>query len=75
MLSFTSGGMLMFDQILKVGIYILAFIASFYCLSGLDLAKVLRKSEVQKAQVLLLLMSLALGYLVGSFLLAIMSKL
>ena len=65
----------MFDQILRVGIYILAFIASFYCLSGLDLAKVLRKAEVQKAQVLLLLMSMALGYLVGSFLLSIMSKL
>ena len=53
---------------LKVGLYLVMFAVSFWALSGLDFAKVLRKGQVNKAQVLLFLMSLALGWMSAEFL-------
>lgn len=52
------------------------FIFSFYCLSSLDLAKLLLPVEnrVAKAQFLVILLSLALGYLSAQFILAIIYK-
>lgn len=56
-----------------IAIYLLGFLVSFYALSGLDFAKLLRKGSTGKAQVLLLLMSLALGYLVAQFCLVLVN--
>ncbi len=53
---------------LKVGLYLMMFAVSFWALSGLDFAKVLRKGQANKAQVLLFLMSLALGWMSAEFL-------
>ncbi|MGN1399313.1 MAG: DUF1146 family protein [Erysipelotrichaceae bacterium] len=60
-------------QIVKIITYFICFTVSFYCLSGVDFSKILlmNKSRVVKAQLLLVLLSLALGYLSGQFLIAI----
>lgn len=63
-----------FKQIAQIFLHFAMFGFSFYCLSGLDFAKVLLPSQerVTKAKGLLILASLALGYLSAQFLLAIM---
>ena len=67
------GGFYMKQQIIKVVIYSMSFLVSFYALSGLDMAKLLRKSEVRKAQVLLMLLAIGLAFIVGSFFVQIMN--
>ena len=67
------GGFYMKQQIIKVVIYTVSFLVSFYALSGLDVAKLLRKSEVKKAQVLLMLLAIGLAFIVGSFFVQIMN--
>ena len=63
-----------FSEIARIILHFAAFGISFYCLSGLDLGKLMLNSPEKgtKAQVLLTLMSLALGYLSAQFILAIM---
>jgi len=61
------------QQIIKVVIYSMSFLVSFYALSGLDVAKLLRKAEVRKAQVLLMLLAIGLAFIVGSFFVQIMN--
>ncbi len=63
----------MFEELARIIIHFLMFGVSFYALSSLDLAKVLLpvKDRSTKAQILLVLLSLALGYLSAQFILAI----
>lgn len=63
----------MFEELARIIIHFLMFGVSFYALSSLDLAKVLLpvKDRSMKAQILLVLLSLALGYLSAQFILAI----
>lgn len=61
----------MFQHIIVVVVHLLSFVVSFYCLTGLNMEKILFKGQVVKAQVFLLLTSIALGYLVAQFFLAI----
>jgi len=62
------------DQIMRIGLYFVMFGLSFYCLSALDMGKILLpvKNRDTKAQVLLLMLSAALSYWVSEFLLGIM---
>ncbi|MBQ9035880.1 MAG: DUF1146 domain-containing protein [Erysipelotrichaceae bacterium] len=64
-------------EIARIILHFGTFAFSFYCLSGLDLSKIMLKTPQRntKAQVLLLMMSMALGYLVAQFILAIMYRL
>lgn len=66
----------MIEKISRVILHFMMFGISFYCLSGVDFAKFFLRTENRafKAQVLLLLLSLALGYLSSQFILAIMFK-
>lgn len=63
----------MIKEIARVILHFMTFCLSFYCLSGLDLSKVMLKGPQRnaKAMMLLILMSLALGYLSAQFILAI----
>ncbi len=63
----------MFEELARIIIHFLMFGVSFYALSSLDLAKVLLpvKDRSMKAQILLVLLSLALGYLSAQFIMAI----
>ncbi|NMA16012.1 MAG: DUF1146 domain-containing protein [Erysipelotrichia bacterium] len=66
----------MFKEVSRIALHFIMFIFSFYCLSSLDLAKVLLPVEnrVVKAQFLVILLSMALGYLSSQFILAIIYK-
>lgn len=65
------------NAIIKIILHIITFSFSFYCLSGLDLSKIMLNTPERgaKGQVLLFMMSMALGYLVAQFLIAIMYSL
>ena len=60
-------------EISRILLHFAAFGFSFYCLSGLNLSKLMLNTPEKdtKAMILLIFMSLALGYLVAQFLLAI----
>ena len=50
----------------KIYIYVVAIFISAFAISGINFNNVFRKNRVIEARVLILLLSLALGYLVGS---------
>lgn len=66
----------MIKEIGRIAVYFLMFFVSFFCLSSLDLAKILLpvNNRALKAQLLLMLLSMALAYLAGSFIFEIMYK-
>ncbi len=66
----------MIKEIARIFIHFAMFGFSFYCLSGLDLSKLMLPGPERntKATVLLLMLSAALGYLTAQFLLSIMYK-
>ena len=57
--------------IMKTALHLLSIIVSFYALSGIRLDKVFQVHEPLKAQILLILSSMGLGYTVAQFLLAL----
>ena len=59
------------EKIITFCIYMICFGLSFTALSGLDLAKILRRNSTQKAWLLLILGSMALGWLCAQFLMAL----
>lgn len=65
------GGIPMSFFILNISIHLLCFIASFWALSSLRFERFCDVRKPAKVQCLLLLLSLALGYLVAQFLLAL----
>ena len=52
---------------LRTGIYLAAFMLSFYGMSALDYSRFLKQGYVFQARVLYWIMVLALAYLAGSF--------
>ena len=64
-------------QIAQLVLYFMMMWASFWCLSSIDFAKIMLPVETRpaKARLLVILMSLALGFLSSQFILAIMNKL
>ncbi|MBQ1827242.1 MAG: DUF1146 domain-containing protein [Erysipelotrichaceae bacterium] len=64
------------ERYFNMVIYLTMFALSFYCLSGIDLGAIMLpgRNRAFKGQMLLWLCSLALGYLAGSFILAITSR-
>ncbi len=64
-------------EVARIFIHFAGFGFSFYALSGLNLSKLMLNTPDRsvKAQTLLILMSLGLGYLAAQFILAIMYKL
>lgn len=66
----------MYQEVTRIAIHFIMFVASFYCLSSLDIAKLLLPVEnrVAKAQFLVILLSMALGYLSAQFILSIMYR-
>ncbi|MBQ1508893.1 MAG: DUF1146 domain-containing protein [Erysipelotrichaceae bacterium] len=62
----------MTDYIMRVIIYLLCFIVSFYALGALDFNRFLKKNKVVQAQLLYILLSLSLAYLTGTLLLSVL---
>lgn len=50
----------------KIYVYVISIFISAFAISGINFNNVFRKNKVIEARVLILLLSLALGYLVGS---------
>ena len=57
----------------KIYIYVICIFISAYALSGINFNNVFRKNRVIEARLLVLLLSLALGYLVGSLVISFVS--
>ena len=57
----------------KIYIYVICIFISAYAISGINFNNVFRKNKVVEARLLVLLLSLALGYLVGSLVISIVS--
>jgi len=55
-------------------IYILMLAVSVWALSAWDYEKILKKNHVRQAQVLYLLLAMALAYLSGSFLISFLYR-
>ena len=66
-----------FREIMRIFIHFACFGFSFYALSGLDLGRIMLNTPEKsaKGQVLLILLSLGLGYVVAQFILSIMYQL
>lgn len=60
----------MLEGILSDCVYLICFVVSWYALSSINYEKALKKNHVLQAQVLYILVCVALAYLSGSFLLA-----
>lgn len=56
--------------LIRAGVYILAFVVTWYAMNAVDYEKILKKGHTSEAQVLYFLIVMALSYLVGSFVLA-----
>ncbi len=55
-------------------IYFACFAASLYALSGVDFAKLMKKGRTIQIQALYLILAMAIAYLLGKFLMAIMYR-
>ena len=64
--------MLLFRFFVRVIVYILTFIVSWFAMTAFDFQRILKKNHVRQAQVLYFLFVMALAYLAGSFILAFM---
>ena len=61
----------MFEFYLRVGIYFLCFLLALFGMNGLDFNRFIRQGKVAQAQVLYFVISCALAYLMGNFLMAL----
>lgn len=59
----------MLYSIIKLVIYVISFMASIYGLSSIDFARLLHKNKAREFNLLYILLSFALAYLVANFLL------
>ena len=51
-------------------VYIASVMASIFALSGINYEKFIKKNKIYETRFLVILLSLALGYLVGSFIIS-----
>ncbi|MGB7594197.1 MAG: DUF1146 domain-containing protein [Erysipelotrichaceae bacterium] len=61
----------MSEQLIRVTAYFAGFAISLYALTALDFSRFLRKNKTVPAQILMLLLAMAIGTLVAQFLLAL----
>ena len=61
----------MSEQLIRVFAYFAGFGISLYALTALDFSRFLRKNKAVPAQILMLLLAMAIGTLVAQFLLAL----
>jgi uncharacterized integral membrane protein (TIGR02327 family) len=61
----------MTEKLIQITVYFFSFAISLYALSALDFNRFLRKNKTLPAQMLMLLLAMAMGTLVAQFLLAL----
>jgi len=57
--------------IVQIILHMICFAVAFYSLNGIDLNRFIKQGRVLQAQLLLMILSMALGYLMAQFLLAL----
>ncbi len=62
------------DRIIDLFIYLVCFGICLYALNGIDFARFMRKGRTYEVQVLYFVLSLALAYLLGNFMMVIMGR-
>lgn len=62
------------EYILRTILYLSCFCVSFWAFMGLDFEKFIRKGRTRQAQMILLLISMAVGYLVAQFLMGLLYR-
>ena len=63
----------MLNYVRDVIVYFIFFALSLYALSAIDFARFMKRGKVKEIQILYILLSLALGFLAGSFLIGILN--
>ncbi len=59
------------SDLLRIGVHLGALVVSAYLLIGIDFAKILRPNHRDKAQLLYLVLTMALAHLIAQFLLSL----
>lgn len=59
---------------LRLAVYLLSFVLSFYCLSALDFNRFLKKGKTVQAQILYFVIACCVAYLFGNFLMAVIYR-
>lgn len=59
------------DSLKSFLVYVIAFALAMFALSSLNFEKLIKKNKVVEAQLLYILLAMALGYLVANFIQAI----
>lgn len=67
-------GDFMKEFIYRTVLYLACFCVSFWALMGLDFERFIRKGRTKQAQMILLLVSMALAYLVAQFLMGLLYR-
>ena len=57
--------------LIRAFVYLICFVLAWHAMSAVQFERILKKNHVWQAQVLYVLIVMALGYLSGSFILAI----
>lgn len=55
-------------------LYLSCFMISFWALMGIDFEKIIRKGRTRQAQILLWILSMAIGYLVAQFMMGLIYR-
>ncbi|MBQ9424803.1 MAG: DUF1146 domain-containing protein [Erysipelotrichaceae bacterium] len=61
----------MFDFYLRAGIYFFCFLIVLFGMSALDFNRFIRQGKIAQAQILYFIVSCALAYLMGNFLMSL----
>lgn len=64
----------MLNYVRDVVVYFIFFALSLYALSAIDFTRFMKRGKVKEIQILYILLSLALGFLAGSFLIGILNR-
>jgi len=61
----------MTEIIVRICLHLACFAIAWYALGSIDIARYIKQGHTKQAQILMFLLSMALGYLAAQFLLAI----
>lgn len=62
------------DRIIELFVYLLCFGIALYALNGIDFARIMRKGRTLEIQVLYVILSMIIAYLLGGFILTICGR-
>ena len=59
------------ERIIDIIVYLVSFGIALYALNGIDFARFMRKGRVYEIQVLYIILSMVIAYLLGSFIIVL----